>query len=444
MKALLLKYWEQVRSSFWFLPSIMGTAAVALAFSTVALDETVTERWLKSLGWVYSGGAEGASAVLQTIAGSMITIAGVVFSMTLVALSLASSQFGPRLLRNFMRDSINQVVLGTFVATFLYCLLVLRTIRYTEERVFVPHLSVTLGVVFALVSLWVLIYFIHHVSISIHADEIVARVGDDLIDGIERLFPHRLGDAGSSHESASGDPPPPEAFEREARAIPAAGDGYLQIVDTDALVALATETDTVLRIERRPGRYLVMGSPLAMVWPGNRVTGEYVKRVNALFVRGTQRTPAQDVEFSIHQLVEIAVRAMSPGINDPFTAMACVDRLGSGLSRLARREMPSRHRLDARRQLRLTAPAVTFPELVDAAFHQIRQYSRTSAAVTIRLLDTIALVAGAVMREPDRVSLLQHADMIIRGAREALPEAEDRRVAEARHEIARRALHLSL
>ncbi len=131
--------------------------------------------------------------MLGTIAGSMITIAGVVFSMTLVALSLASSQLGPRLLRNFMRDTTTQVVLGTFVATFLYCLLVLRTIRRPEEFVFVPHLSVTLGVLFAVVSLGVLIYFIHHVSVSIQANEIVARVGAELIEGVDRLFPEQIG-----------------------------------------------------------------------------------------------------------------------------------------------------------------------------------------------------------------------------------------------------------
>lgn len=155
----------------------MTGGAAALAFATVALDEAFANEWLQALGWVYTGGAEGASLVLSTIAGSMITIAGVVFSMTLVALSLASSQLGPRLLRNFMRDTTNQAVLGTFVSTFVYCLLVLRTIRRAEETLFVPHLSVTIGVLFALASLGVLIYFIHHVSVSIQADEVVARIG---------------------------------------------------------------------------------------------------------------------------------------------------------------------------------------------------------------------------------------------------------------------------
>ena len=170
-----------------------------MAFGTVALDEAVATRGVEVPSWVYSGGAQGASTVLGAIAGSMITIAGVVFSMTLVALSLASSQLGPRLLQGFMRDATNQVVLGTFVSTFLYCLLVLRTIRREIEIAFVPHMSVTLGVLLALVSVAVLIYFIHHVSVSIQADEVIARVCRDVFDGIDRLFPARIG-----HERLAG------------------------------------------------------------------------------------------------------------------------------------------------------------------------------------------------------------------------------------------------
>ncbi|MBC7706367.1 MAG: DUF2254 domain-containing protein, partial [Rhodoferax sp.] len=173
MKTQPYKFWDRLRSSLWFVPATMAFLAVALAVAAVELDKAVADDWLLSLGWSYSGGAEGASLVLGTVAGSMIAIAGAVFSMTLVALSLASSQLGPRLLRNFMRDTVNQVVLGTFVATFVYCLLVLRTIRRADEVAFVPHLSVTIGVLLAIVSVGVLIYFIHHISVSIQADQVV-------------------------------------------------------------------------------------------------------------------------------------------------------------------------------------------------------------------------------------------------------------------------------
>ncbi len=149
--------------------------------------------WVDKLGWIYTRGPDGARAVLSTIAGSMITVAGVVFSVTIVALSLASNQFGPRLLRNFMRDRGNQIVLGTFVATYLYCLLVMRTVQGMDGSQFVPHLSVTVAILMAVASLGVLIYFIHHVAVSIQAPELIANVAHELHEAIDRLFPEELG-----------------------------------------------------------------------------------------------------------------------------------------------------------------------------------------------------------------------------------------------------------
>ncbi len=441
MKAHLFGYWDRLRSSFWFVPGIMTGAAVVLAFATVALDESATvEGWMVEQHWAYTGGAEGASLVLSTIAGSMITIAGVVFSMTLVALSLASSQLGPRLLRNFMRDTRNQVVLGAFIATFVYCLLVLRTIRRAEEIVFVPHLSVTIGVLLAIVSLGVLIYFIHHVSVSIQADEVVARVNAELIHGIDRLFPECMGRGAPRPVDVLASAGLPAAFDLEARPVGSVDDGYLQSIDSHTLMALAKDENALLRLERRPGQYVVMGCPLVTVWPGDRVTEPLEERINSAFILGHQRTAAQDIEFPIHQLVEIAVRALSPGINDPFTAITCVDRLGSALHRLAQREMPSQFRLDEQDRLRVIVPAVTFPEIVDASFGPIRQYARSSAVVTIRLLESIAVIAGATHRPTDRAALLRQAEMIVRGAREALPEDRDRQAAEECYRDASRAL----
>lgn len=411
-----------------------------MAFVAVALDEAGTGDWLQRLGWSYTGGAEGASLLLGTVAGSMIAIAGTVFSMTLVALSLASSQLGPRLLRNFMRDTANQVVLGTFVATFVYCLLVLRTIRRADEVAFVPHLSVSIGVLLAIVSIGVLIYFIHHVSVSIQADEVVARVARELQEGIDRLFPRDLGELGPDASKDPGAAELPAAFACEARPVGAAEDGYLQLIDADALMALASKEDLVLRLERRPGHYLVKGQTMVMVWPGNRITDTLVDEMSAAFILGNQRTAAQDVEFSIHQLVEIAVRALSPGINDPFTATACVDRLGSALCRLARRQMPSPHRLDTHGRLRLLTPGSTFAEIADTAFNQIRQSARSNPAVAIRMLDAIAQIASHLQRAQDASCLQRHADMIIRGTREAVPEADDRLAVEARFMVATHAM----
>jgi uncharacterized membrane protein len=262
----------------------MASLAAALAVSAVELDKAVAGDWLQRLGWSYSGGAAGASLLLGTVAGSMIAIAGTVFSMTLVALSLASSQLGPRLLRNFMRETTNQVVLGTFVATFVYCLLVLRTIRRADEGAFVPHLSVSIGVLLAVVSIGVLIYFIHHISVSIQADQVVARVGRELVDGIDRLFPGHLGKPESEASNAPGEAELPEAFSREARPVGALEDGSLQFIDSDVLMALASQEDLLLRLERRPGHYLIKGRAMVMVWPGDRGARETVPEADDLAV----------------------------------------------------------------------------------------------------------------------------------------------------------------
>lgn len=440
MQTLLLKYWYRLRSSFWFVPATMACLAVAMAFCAVELDKAVTDDWLEFLGWSYSGGAEGASLLLGTVAGSMIAIAGTVFSMTLVALSLASSQLGPRLLRNFMRDTANQVVLGTFVATFLYCLLVLRTIRRADEVAFVPHLSVSIGVLLAIVSVGVLIYFIHHISVSIQADQVVARVGRELDEGIDRLFPGAFGNPGSATSKTPSETNLPAEFAQQARPLAALKDGYLQMIDADALMEIASQEDLLLHLERRPGHYLTKGRAMLMVWPGDRLTENLAGKLNAAFVLGNQRSAAQDVEFSLLQLVEIAVRALSSGINDPFTAVACVDRLESALCRLAERDIPSPYRVDDHGQLRLVAPGATFAGIVDAAFNQIRQSARSNPAVAIRMLDAIAQIAGHVNSQQQATCLQRHAGMIVKGAREAVPEADDVLAVEVRFVAATLAL----
>jgi uncharacterized membrane protein len=287
------------------------------------------------------------------------------------------------------------------------------------------------------VSVGVLIYFIHHVSVSIQANVIAARIGKELIEGIDRLFPGQIGPKAPRIPTEPPDAAFIEVFDKEARPVGADADGYLQFIDAEALLALAMEEDLVVRLERKPGNYVVASRPMAMIWPGSRVTDKLTDRVNALFVLGQQRTSAQDIKFAVNQLVEIAVRALSPGLNDPFTAMTCVDHLGAALCRLAVRDMPSPYRLDRKNQLRVIAPAETFPEIIDAAFNQIRQYSRSTAAVTIRLLETIAVVAGFTHRQEDRASLLRHAEMIARGASEGLAEEQDRRVVEERFQAVR-------
>jgi uncharacterized membrane protein len=424
MHAQFLKQWNRIRASFWFVPVLMAVGAVGLASAAAVFDERaigwITEEW----GWTFAGGAEGASSVLRTIAQSMTTITGVVFSMTLVALSITSSQLGPRLLRTFMRDTPTKVALGTFIATFLYCLIALQTIRRPEEGGFVPHLSVTIGLLLAIVSMGVLIYFIHHVAVSIRANEVVARVTEELFEVIDRLFPADIGRGGTRTHPQMPDQGVAGLLEQDAKIIGSKEDGYVQFVDGDELMTLACKEDVVIRLERRPGDYVVAGRPLLKIWPGGGVNDKLVDKARAAFALGNERTPGQDIEFSIAQLVEIAVRALSPSMNDPFTAITCVDRLGSALTRVAQRDTPSPFRLDEDDRLRVIAPAVTFPEMADAAFHQVRQHCGSSVAVTRRLLKTISVVAAATSRPEDRTALLRHARLV---ARDAVSMAEDDR-----------------
>lgn len=434
MKARLVSWWNSLNTSFWFVPALMVVAAISLSFVMIALDRLAEDRVIQPLGWIWSGGPEGARGLLSTIAGSMITVASVVFSITIVSLTLASTQFGPRLVRNFIVDKGNQLVLGTFVATFTYCLLVLRTVRGGTDFEFVPHFAITLALVLALVNIGVLIYFIHHEARMIQAPHVIALVARDLDESIDNLFPEQLGHSEPGPHGHDLEQEAPKEFARQARPVTANHEGYLQAIDAEGLMHLARQNDLRIVLRYRPGGFIVQGSTIMEVWPQKRVSEDLLLQLSATFLLGPARTPAQDLEFAVRQLVEIAMRALSPGINDPFTAMACVDRLGAALCRLAGREIPSPYRYDAENKLRVVADAVTFASVTDAAFNQIRQYGRSSAAVTIHLLDMLAVIAERIQRKEDRAALRRQALMIKRGSETALPEEQDRKDVELRYQ----------
>jgi uncharacterized membrane protein len=427
LRTRTLRFWDSLRSSYWFVPAAMMLAAAGLALLTTWLDEVIhrpgsSARWL---GWVWPGGVEGAREVLSIIAATAINVAGVTFSITIVALTLASSQFGPRMLRNFMRDTGNQVVLGTFVATHVYCLLALRTVQSAEDRQFVPHVSLLTGLVLGLVSLCVLIYFIHHVASSIRAETLIANVAEDLHQAIGEIFPEEIGEPAPREERQlpAGEPAPVHAM----------GRGYIQALDHEALLALAVERDLVIRLEHRPGDFVSAGDLLAQVWPAERCAPAIRERIAEACLLGRHRTQIQDVEYSLHQLVEIGVRALSAAYNDPFTAMSCLDWLGSVLSRLARCELPSAWRSDSAGHLRVIAHATLYADLVDTAFNQIRQHSRSSVSVILRLLTVIGRVAVHVIRPGDREALRRHAELVLQDARNALTNQNDLHEVELRY-----------
>jgi uncharacterized membrane protein len=439
MKAKALNVWYKIRSSYWFVPVLMASASVALAFITIIVDVRMRSEGIRSLAIIFGSDPDAARLLLATIAGAMATVAGVTYSIIIVTLTLASNQFGHRLLANFMRDIGNQIVLGIFIATFLHSLLVLLAVGHDINDPFIPYISIIVSVLLALVSVVVLIFFIHHATEVIQAKNLIARVSHDLNRVIDRVFPTESED----HLSSNTENNSSVNLEVDAAPIMATGSGYLQAIDWDNLVKVAAENGLILSSQYRVGKFVIEGTPLLLVWPKEKLNRQLAEKLRNRFILGDQRTYEQDIEFAIDQLVEIAVRALSPAINDPFTAMMCIDRLGTALSQLATREFPSVEFADESGKLRLVGKPTTFASLVDTAFSQIRQQAGSHAAVIIRLLEVLAVIAERTTREEDRLALLRHSEMIRRSSEENLPEGLDRQDVEQRYQGFQEALKKS-
>lgn len=435
-KTHLFHLWEATRTSLWFVPSLMTLAAVFLAFIMLGLDQ-----WLALHAWSEShfllAGPAGAREVLSTIAGSVITVTGVTFSITIVALTLASSQFGPRLLRNFMKDKGNQVVLGAFISTFIYCLIVLRAVNTEGDTGFTPELSLTLAVLLVLADVFILIYFIHHISTSIQADHVIKDVYAELEMNIGRIFQEELGQEAGAHNQphAAQDPDPAERDAPCRREIASAATGYVQAIDYDTLLEIAREHDCLIRLRTRAGRFATAGDHIATAAGGTAFDRDFDQQVTASLIVGSVRTPEQDPEYAIRQLVEVAVRSLSPGINDPFTTIACIDRLGAALCLLANKSFPSPQRFDKEGHLKIIMDVTTFAGMTNAAFDQIRQYGRSSVSVTIRLLEALTNIAWHARLPAQRQAVVRQAEMILRASQEFLPEKNDRDDVAERHRL---------
>jgi uncharacterized membrane protein len=414
MRIRLSKYIGDIRSSYWFIPSLMAVLSILLSFLTIFLDDILQADVIETIGFLWGGGPEGTRGLLETVAGSMITVAGVTFSVTMIALSLASSQFGSRLLRNFMADTGNQIVLGTFISTFLFSLLVLRTVRTGDDE-FVPYISVTVAILFAIASIGVLIYFIHHVTLIMQASYVVAEVAKDLFVTIERVFTRSVGDTSLSDREIGEKSQIPEGFDDVCIQIISNDSGYIQAVDDRKLIRLGQKHDLVFKIPYRPGHFIIKNYPLVYLYPEDRLNDDIRKKILRSFIIGRERTNTQDVEFAIEQLVELAVRALSTGINDPFTVNACLDWLGAALARASEMKFPSNKRYDENNVVRIIYERqFTFKGLIDAAFNQIRQHSKGVLSVKIRLLEALTLIAAHTRQEENLLVLDEHVEMIYR------------------------------
>ncbi|WP_225726823.1 MULTISPECIES: DUF2254 domain-containing protein [unclassified Nocardia] len=407
---------DALRTNLWFVPAVEVLAAIVLFAITFALDRAAYRAVFTVPSWVIGGTPDAARQLLTAIAAAIITVVGVVFSITIVALTLASTQFGPRMLRTFIRDRGTQVTLGTFVASFVYAIAALVSIGPD----FVPHICTTVSIVSLVIDLAVLIYFINHVAMQIQLPNVIAGIAVEVSSAVE------------VNRSTTGAPERgPSADEllrllaAEGGEVRVAGSGYLQYIRYEKLVRIATEADAVIHLPYRPGHFLTQGQVVATVWPAS-AADQVAEQFARVHVAGSTRTLTQDISFGIDQLVEIALRALGPATNDIFTALACIDWLGDCLCRITTSWDPDPVRRGRDGAIRVIATHAGYERLVQRAFEKIRQSGVGMPAVMIRQLDTLATIMDRTTTLEQRQVLLDQAAMIERSARASVPEPADR------------------
>jgi uncharacterized membrane protein len=417
---------ETLRTNLWLIPAVESLAVVLLFVLTLSIDRAAAHGEISLPSWVISGSPDAARQILSSLAGAIITVVGVVFSIMIVTLTLASSQFGPRMLRTFIRDRGTQVTLGTFVATFFYAMLVLISIGST----FVPHLSVTMALALTAIDLGVLIYFIHHTATAIQLPEVIASIARDLTSAIEA----ETGESAARAGAVNG--PSLDVLQarldRAGQLVTAPASGYLRFVKHATLVRIAAESGAVIRLHHRPGHFVTEGHPMATVWPPE-VADTIGRRLEDVHITGPLRTLSQDIAFGTDQLVEIAIRALSPAVNDTFTALTCIDWLGDSLCKIAVKWYPRIAHRDKAGEIRLITVPVSYERLVQRSFEKIRQAAGGMPAVLIRQLDALYKIMAVASASRSQV-LLDQAGMIQRVNLRTVAEAADQADVTARYE----------
>lgn len=419
MPPRLRALWDKVRTSLWAVPGLMMVAATGLAIWAVRAQ---IEQGDDPVWFLYSGKAADAPDFLSSLVTSMITMTTLAISITMVVLTLAAQQLGPRLIRIFMGDLRTQAALGLFIATVVYLLLVLRSVYGASDLV--PNLAVTIGTALVLTSMVTLLLFVHHLARSIIADPMIDRVGRDLDANAARLLPEKERDSdGKAALLARQDEPGGE--------IRLDCEGYVQAIEIDNLVEAAESEDAVIALDIRAGHHIIAGNVFGRVFPAKALTPVLLRTLHDSILIGSERTPVQDLEFSIRQMVELAVRALSPGINDPYTAIITIDRLTLSLARILRRGRAQTQWCGSSGHARLTLPASTFEGQIDASFNMIRQYGQDSAAILIRLAesltDLLPLADGSQRKDIER-----HLTLVLNAGRRNLREPADLDILEDR------------
>ena len=428
--------WEFLRTSFWFVPSLMAVGAVGLTAVTIAVERPMTEIGPGTPWFLFVGNPGDARAVLSTILSSMITMASLVFSITMVVLTLAASQFGPRLIRSFMANPQTQIVLGTFVMTIMYCLLVFPVVDLREVEEPLPHASVSIALALTIISTGLLVLFLHSLARSIVSETVIERVGNELDELLDEMEP--LGAA---------DPPEPADpgllpgdFEERAAFLGPHRAGYVQAIQFADLTAAAAKADVLIVLYFRAGHYVVPGAREIGVYPGERLDEALATDIRGAIITGVHRTPVQDPDFSVRHLDEIADRALSAAVNDPYTAVAVIDRLSASLCKLMGRALPGGVFRDEHGVLRVACTKSTYAGLLEASFNQIRQIGAGTPIVVLHLLEAIGRIAEHVRLPTQHAPLSEQAQVILEAARRSVPDDFDRRRIEERYLAVRRSL----
>jgi uncharacterized membrane protein len=398
--------WTHLRSSFWFLPMLIYAASIVIAVALVEADAGNARGLIDNWPRLFGSGAAGARGMLSTIAGSMMTVVGVTFSMTLVTLALASSQYTSRILRNFMADRLTQIVLGVFGGIFIYCLIVLRTIRGGEED-YVPSFAVLFGVMLAIGGITMLIFFIHHIASSIQASSIIESVTQETLAAIDRLLPSEK----DGEDQAPGDRPVRTAplDPGPGQKVTATRIGYIQSIDVATALRVAAKHEAIVRLEHGVGEFIVNGTVLASITSQAPMPEDAVNGLAKAFNIYRFRTVDQDPGFGIRQIVDIALRALSPSVNDTTTAAMCVDYLSAILAHVVDREFPSGvHRHEG--AVRVISVEQTFASLLGGAFDQIRSCARGNLSIIVRMLEALQRLAASTRDVQRRKPLAEYLD----------------------------------
>lgn len=427
--------WDFLRTSFWFVPVLMVIGAVGLAILTIAVEQRMTQAGPDIPWFVFIGDPSDAQNVLSTILSSMITMASLVFSITMVVLTLAASQFGPRLIRNFMANPQTQVVLGTYVMTIVYCLLALPALEFRQTPERLPYASVSVALVLTLISIVLLVLFLDNLARSIVSETVIERVGhelDELLDELEPLC--------EAETQAHAEQFLPADFDQRAAFFGPREAGYVLAIQFEELTAAAAKADVFIGLYFRAGHYVVPGAPEIAVYPEERFDQDLKAEIRRVIITGVHRTPVQDIDFSIRHLDEIADRALSPAVNDPYTAVAVIDRLSASLCKLMGRSLPEAVFKDTAGIVRVLCTEATYSGLIGASFNQIRQNGTGTPIIVLHLLEAIERIAHHVLLPEQHAALSEHAEAIMRAAQLRIEDSLDRRIINERYLAVQRSL----